>query len=431
MTRLPNTELRLFTRFLYLAGIELILAGAWTLAVALAQGLRTTTVLAIAVMVVGAVCLAAPFFLKSRAALIAGIVSALGGGYGQVGTLAIPVMLSAFLFLRNPGIDLLRVFGPSLTSIWLIGLETLFFFQPSRETRPEQTIASRLPILSILFGYGILLIPSRVSSLLDGFPWNTPLEFITANFLLPFAFFFGRSFLSKRAVTALLALIFFARLTLGLFLPQSGLGVQAYFSEEALSSGKWERTYESFLAPSYSQVMQLPYRSFYLLPIESINRHGFDKGVFWLGIDFNGTISLKEDERLVVLMQGTSERQIELTELQTGDRFEVATAKTADDLEADMFGDLPYIGNAELKGTLLFTSYGNGHFEPVILSPDGSVRSALPQIWLSPSALDYPVTGFQFIQNLAALLFAGVLLFSLFDELSALYWAGLIDSIDH
>ena len=427
MSRLPNTEHRLFARFLYLAGIELILAGAWTLVIALSQQLRTTTLLAVAVMIVGFVCFAAPTFLKKQTV---NIVSVLGSGVGQVAALAIPVLLSAFLFLRTPSIDALKIIGPILVTLWLIGIEALFFFHTPQKTKPEQIATSRLALLSILLGYGILLIPSHVPSLLDGFPWNTPLEFITATLILPFAFFFGRSFLSKKAVTLLFALLLVAKFTLSLFLPQSGLGVHVYFSEEALASDKWERTYASYLDSSFSEVAQLPYRSFLEFPIESINTHGFDKNLFWMTMKFNGVISLNEDERLVIILQGAEQRQIELVEIASGESFEVATAKSVDDLDKGTFSDIPYVGIAELKGSLLFSNYGNGRFEPVILSSDGSVRSAYSQLWLSKSALDFPTYAFGLIQNLIALLFFGCIVFSLWDGIFTLYRSGSIDTVD-
>lgn len=427
MTRLPNTEHRLFARFLYLAGIELILAGAWTLLIALTQNLRTTTLLAVAVMIVGVICLAAPTILKKQ---VTTIVSVLGSGVGQAATLAIPVLLSAFLFLRTPSIDALRIIGTIIACIWLIGVEALFFFQKPEEANPEKNTSTRLAFLALAFAYGILLIPSRVPSLLDGFPWNTPLEFITATLILPFAFFFGRSFLSKKVVTLLLALALVTKFALSFFLPQSGLGVHIYFGEEALVSDKWDRTYESFLAPSYSQVMQLPYRSFNELPIESLNRHGFDKETFWLTLEINGAISLDKNERLIVVVQGTTERQIELVDMATGERFEVATVKSVDELDEDLFNDLPYIKHAELNASLLFVNYGNARFEPLILNSDGSTHFAFSNTWLSTSALDFPVSGFQLILNLIALLLLGIIVFSLFDGVSTLYRTGIIDSVD-
>lgn len=105
----------------------------------------------------------------------------LGSGLGQVAALAIPILLSAFFYLRTPSIDALKIIGPVLVSLWLIGIETLFFFQKPKEAKLEKNISTRFKHITILLGYGILVIPSRVPSLLDGFPWNTPLEFITAN----------------------------------------------------------------------------------------------------------------------------------------------------------------------------------------------------------------------------------------------------------
>ena len=426
MTQLPNTETRLITRFLQLAGVELILAGAWTLFIALSHSLRTTTLLAIAVMTFGVLTFVAPTFLK-RYAITVGFV--LGSKLGQLAALAIPVLLSAFLFLRAPSIDTLQVIGAILACVWLIGIEALFFFHNPKEASPEATL-THLPILALLLGYGILVIPSRVPSLLDGFPWNTPLEFITATLVLPFGFFFGKRILTSKPVTLLLTLLLVVKLGLSFFIPQAGLGVHVYFSEEALASNQWERTYESYLATSYSQVAQLPYRSFHEFPIESINRHDFDKESFWMTLKFSGAITLNEDERLVVLVQGASERQIELVDLATGERFEVATAKSAEDLDAGLFDEIPCVEEAEFTGSLLFTNYGNGRFEPVILKSDGSTRSAFSKIWLSPSAFGFPASGFQFAQNLIAVILLGVLLFSLFNGILTLYQQRTLDAVD-
>lgn len=421
MTRLPNTE----TNFFRIVGMELILAGAWTLFTALSQGLRTTTLLAIAVTVIGLAVLAASLFLKRR---IENLVSVLGGKFGQLAALTIPIILSAFFFLRTPSIEAIKIFGPILACVWMIGIEVLLFFQSPSESKPEKNTSNNLAILSILFGYAILLIPSRVPSLLDGFPWNTSLEFITATLILPFAFFFGRNFLSQKAATVLLSLVLVTKLTLIFFLPQSGLGIHIYFSEEDLASNTWARTYA--LNSSYSEVARLPYRSFLEIPIESINSHGFDKSLFWMTMKFNGVISLNDDERLVIILQGAEQRQIELVELATGEIYEVATAKSVDDLDAGTFSDLPYVGNAELKGSLLFTNYGNGRFEPVILSSDGSVRPAYQQIWLSKSALDFPTGIFQLIQTLIGIFFLGCIVWSLWNGLSASYRFGVIDTLD-
>lgn len=421
MTRLLNTE----TNFFRLVGVELILAGAWTLFVALSQGLRTTTLLALAVMLAGLAVLSAPFLLKSY---IAKLVSVLSGRFSQRAALAIPIILSAFFFLRTPNLETIKIIGPVLACVWLIGIEILFFFQTPSESKPEQNTSNGLAILSILLGYGILLIPSYVPTLLDGFPWNTPLEFVTATLILPFAFFFGRNFLSKKAATVLLILLFAAKLTLSFFLPQSGLGVQVYFSGEELASNTWARTYA--LDSSYSEVARLPYRSFLEFPVEFINSHGFDKNQFWMTMKFKGVISLNDDERLVIILQGAEQRQIELIEFTTGKIYEVATARSVNDLDEGTFSDLPYVGNAELKGSLLFTNYGNGRFEPVILSSDGSVRSAYQQIWLSKSALDFPTGVFQLIQTLIGIFFLGCIVWSLWDGLSASCRFGVIDTLD-
>lgn len=424
MTRSPNTE----TNFFRLTGVELILAGAWTLFIALSQGLRTTTLLAMVVTMAGLAVLSAPFLSKSY---LANLGSVLGGRFGRFASLSIPVLLSVFLFLRAPSIEALKIMGPILACIWLVGIEVLFFFQPPIEAKPEQSPSNNLSILSVLLGYGILLIPSRVFSLFDGAPWNTPLEFITATLILPFAFFFGKKMLSSKSITLLFTLLLIVKLGAFFFSPQAGLGVRVYFSQEALDSGAWQRTYESFPNSEYSQIMRLPYRSFYEFPIESINRHGFDRDSFWMTLEFSGVISLEEDERLIVLVQGASERRIELVDGATGTRLDVSTAKSIEELNADLFHEVPpYVGNAQLTGSLRFTSYGNGRFEPVILRSDGSVQSAFSQLWLSPSAAEFPASRFRLMQDLIALLVLAVVSFSLLAGLFAAFQIGTLDLPD-
>lgn len=427
MTLSPTTEARRFAAFFYLAGLQLILAGAWTLTIALSQNLRTTTLLAVAAIGVGIVCFVLPSFLKNYTV---NIVSVVGGRLGQLGALAVPVLLSAFLFLRNPSGDALKIMGALLTCIWLIGIEVLFFFQTPREEKPQQVTTSRFVLFSILFAYGILLIPSRVPSLLDGFPWNTPLEFITATLILPLAFFFGRNILSQKAVTLLLVLLLVAKLTLSFFLPQSGLGVRIYTSEEARASGKWERTYGSFLESSYSQVMQLPYRAFYTLPIEYINSHGYNRDTFWLAMELTGAIKLEEDERLVFVVQGASERRLEIKNLETGEIINILSVRSAEDLGTNLFGNIPYTRMAELKGSLTFSNYGNARIEPIILHSDGSIRSALPKFRLNSSSLDISVGGYQIMLYLIGILLLGLLVFSLIDGIYRLYKCAVLDALD-
>lgn len=414
-------------RFFQLAGFELTLAGIWTLAIALSQTLRTTTLLALATMIAGMACLIAPAILKNRAPVI---ISVLENRLTRLGALAIPILLSAFLFLRMPNIDSLKIIAAIPVCIWLIGIEVLYFSPIPGKSSRENVASNRYLFFALALGYGILVIPSRVPSIFDGVPWNTSWEFITATMLLPYAFFFGKRFLSKKIVTLLLALLLAAKISLSFFLPQSGLGIRIYLSEQDRASGFFERTYESSLDPSYSQVMQKPYRTFFEFPIESINRHGFDKESFRMTVEINGVISMNEDERLVILLQGAVEREIELVDLSTGEYIPVETTKSVQDLDVDFFTDLPYIGNAVIKGFLVFPNYGNGRFEPVILRSDGSVASALTKISLHPSNPSFPMRGFQLVQNLIALVFFGVIALALLDGIHFSYRTGAISLPD-
>ncbi len=408
-------------KFFYLAGLQFLLAGGWTLAISLLRGLRTTTLFALVVMAVGMFCLFIPAFFKGVASTI---ILLLKGRFGNIGALGIPVLISAFCILRSPGMDALRIMGPILAGLWLTGIEILFFFYTPPETIREISVSDRLAIPIVLFGYGILLVPSRYPSPLDGLPWNTPLEFITAALLLPFVFFLSRGFLSKKGVAVLLAILLVVKVTLSFFLPQFGLGARVYLSDADRASGSFERTYASLLNPSYSQVMQIPYRTFFDFPIEFINHHGFNKEDFWMAVQVNGAVSLAEDERLVIVVQGAVERNIELVNLSTGEHFPIETVKSAADLDEEYFTSLPYAGNAEIKGWLVFPNYGNARFEPVVLRSNGSIIPALPKFRLSATDTGIPVSGFVATQNLIVVMLFAVIVVCLLDGIRFLYRTG-------
>lgn len=433
MIRPPAARPAPLKQFLFLIGVELVIAGVLTFTIATIQNTKTTSLLIIIDLAVGVMFLCMPFFLKYHAEMISKVVTILSSGYGQLGIFVVPMTLSAFLFAKRPGVETLQMISVTMVCLWLIGIEALFFFSKSSqrsETAKGMQTNNFLAFISLLFGYGILLLPSRLPTLLDGVPLNTPLEFVVAMLLLPFIFFFGRNFFSQKVVALLLTCMFIVKLLLSLFLPQTGLGIQVYYSEEALTAGQWERTYQSFLSPSYSEVTQLPYRSFYEFPIEAINHHGFEKENFWMAMKIKGAISMQKDERLVFLIQGTQERQINMLVGATQETIPVITAKSSDDLDSQLFNNIPYVQNAEINGLLFFNVYGNGRFEPVILKPDGSFHSAFTNIWLSPSALEFPFISFQYLLNSISLLLAGVILLGLIHGVVLLYSKKAINSID-
>lgn len=421
------TEPHRSSRFLYLVGFELGIAGGWTFVFALSQHLRTVSLLALAATGIGIICLVLPIFWKDRVAVIA---SSLDGNLGQLGALAVPILISIFFFLRSPGIETLKVIGAVPIAVWLIGVEALFFFRHPHQNTDERRTSFRAAIIPLILGYCILLIPSRISSLLDGFPWNTPLEFITATMLLPFAFFFGGRFLSKKAVTLLLALLLVAKILLAFFFPQAGLGVRAYTSQEKFDSGQWQRSYETFLTPFYTQVTQTPYRSFREFPVEWINFHQFEKDSFWLALKLDGYISLQPDERLVFVIQGAQGKDINLLDLATQNSTSAIIVNSSSDLNAKMFDEIPYAPKIEITGSLTFPKYGQFRFEPLLLSADGSTRSASSEIWLTQDGLDFPAVPFQHVLDGIAILLLVTIMIGIMDGLISLYQAGRINLVD-
>jgi len=425
------TESHRLSRFFTVAGIELLLAGLFTAFQAVSQGFRTTTLLSVFLMIIGGGALLMPFVLRKWITLHSVLIRFLYNRYGIFLSFAIPVGITVFLFTRTPDIESLGVIGAVIVGLWLIGLEILFFFgDETREISQINSPATRLSLVSLILAYGIVFIPSRIPSLLDGFPWNTPLEFITATLLLPCVFFFGRKLLSKKAVTLLLTLLFAAKFILVFFLPQAGLGVWTYTTQEKLDSDQWQRSYETFWTPSYTQVTQTPYRSFREFPVEWINFHQFEKDSFWLALKLDGYISLQPDERLVFVIQGAQSQNINLLNLETQKITSAIVVKSSSDLDAKMFVGIPYAPRVEITGALVFPNYGQFRFEPLILNADGSARSASPEIWLDKNAPDFPIIPFQYALDGIAILLLILLLASMLDGLISLYQTGRINLID-
>jgi hypothetical protein len=413
-------------------GLELLIAGLLTITAAALQHFTTTVAISTLIALIGVVFLLIPRQLKRNPEIASKAIAWLESRYGQIFPLIIPTVLSAFLFILTPQLKTLQTLGILLVCFWIIGVEVLLFYRANNNhsTVDKKDTQTQLAVLNLLLAYGILLTPSKIPSLLDGIPWDTPIEFIFATLLLPFAFLTGRRFLNKKIITIILGLLFIIKLALTFFLPQSGLGVRAYSSEEALQSGNWEKSYGSLLTPSYTQVTQLPYRTFREFPIEWINRNGFDADNFWLALELAGVARLQENERLVFIVEGARQAQLEMIDAESKSAIPIIIVKSANELDARLYREIPYVQKFELRGLLVFQNFGQYRLEPVILYPDGSARSALSRIWTSSNGFDFPLMAFQYALNFIAIALMGIILASLIAGIFVLYRTAQLGAVD-
>jgi hypothetical protein len=419
----------IFLKLIRLASWELIIASLITIGIDITNGLGRVSLLAFGISGLSVTLLIISYKVK-RYDDFAKRASSLNSKRFQL-FLLIPIAISIFLFFRTPSLELLQLLAPLIFCGWLIGLQIIFLFyknedQPLTEKKRINTWA----FLSILFAYGFLILPSKIPTVLDGIPWDVPIDFIFAIFVLPVVFITGCILLNKRIITFFLAFLFFIKLWLFLSLPQTGLGVRAYTSTDSLESGQWQRGYESIILETYTQVTQSPYQNFHEFPIEWINFHTFKKENFWLALEIHGTISLQETERLIFYVQGTTDPHIELLDIDTNAKNLATIVKFTSDINQQLYETIPYINNVEIAGLLIFPNYGQMRLEPLILKSDGSTESAFPRFSLSPSSIEQDLSFYQFFINGISILFIGIILASLINGIFYLLNTHKIKIID-
>ena len=420
----------IFNRFLRLAGVELFLAGAWTLAIATSKNLETTTLLAGGVIAIGVACLVVPFIPRGRDLFVARMDAMLGSRAGRAGAFAVPLLISTFLFFRAPGMDVLQILGALMVCMWLIGIEVVFFFQSPREVVPEKMTPNDWAIPTLVLGYLILLIPSRVPSLLSGIPIDQPVEFITAALALPLTWLINRPFLKRKAVVVSLIALVAVKFILYGVLPQSGLGVGVFQAESAFSIKESRQGYTTWLHPPYTDVMASPYTSIRELPVEWVNdRLGYDFEQFQAWVGVSGYVRIRDEGRLVFVIKGAKSYSGNIINTQN-----LIVVNDYKDLTPILYKELPALKEFQIGVEALFTKFGEARLDPVLLYPDGSYKSLFgnADIWLSKEeSLSREQTAlFETIQNFLALLFVAGLVFSLAQGLMGLINRNRISEAD-
>jgi hypothetical protein len=428
--------------FIYLVSVELLLPGVVTAFLASRQGLEFTLAISALTTLAGLFGLCIPALLQQKSGLEKKATEILSGMPGRIFSFTLILLMTAFFFVLQPPTRVVLVASPLLICIWLIGVEILLLFDSSQESkhnrnaRPFGHKEKMLAIISVFLAYGYLMLPSHIPSWFDGFPWDSPIEFVFAAFLIPLTIAIGWKVFAKRFFVIILVPLFVVKLTILGFLPQSGLGIHAYRSEEAASAHQWDRSYYTFATPGYTQVISRPYYKFREFPVEWTNNHfGFDKNQFWLKLELNGYIHLHEDERLVFAVQGAKQKQGELLDILTQRATSLVFIERIEDADSALYSSIPEAHEVEIQSTILFDNIGRMRMEPILLYPDGSTRSLFesPRVWTSLKGADLSksqVNAFGFIQNALGLLFVGLMLFGLFTATYTACQGGEISLID-
>jgi len=431
-----------FRLFIYLAGAELLLSGVITAFLAVRQGLAVTLVIATLVAFAGLLGIFAPTLLKRRNALEKRALDILKGMIGRSFPFIVILLLTVFFLVVAPDANISIVLSPVLVCVWLIGVEILLLFGSFQAYGNDRDVSffgrkeKKLGILSVLLAYAFLLLPSRVPTWLDGFPWDSPVEFLFAAVILPFTFIIGWRFFAKRFFVFSFLFLLAVKFILFSFLPQAGLGIYAFTNKESASTSKWDRSYYTFLSPNYTQVINRPYYGLREFPIEWINNYfGFDKNHFWLKLELSGYINLQKDERLIFIVQGAKQSQLELLDISTQKTVPLIVVEQIKDADIKLYKSIPESRLVKIQGTLLFDNYGQMRLEPILLYPDGSIKSLFesPRVWTLAQGANYfsnQVYTVVFILTALGVLFSGLIFAGLFTEIQALWKKGEVSLID-
>jgi hypothetical protein len=351
------------------------------------------------------------------------------------------IVLAAVLFVMDPGLNALLGLAPLLLFSWVVGAGLLVALPPAqggsadRGASEAQEPRAMRPIIGIVMGYLIMVVPARLPGLLDGLPWDIPTEFLCAAMLLPLAFVMSRKFLGRSSVLLSLGLILAAKIAIALLLPRAGLGVLSYGGPSGFPSNTWTRTYSTLIAPDYSQIISSPYLSYRQLPIEWVNSPGFDPDAFRTDLQLVGFARLRADERLVFRAQGAKTARIRLIDAATRRSTTALVVEDPAHLTSADFEALPESSRLTIEGHLSFRSFGTVRFEPLLLSPTGAHRSALElgRIWIDASGTDYTpeqTASLRLLVNVLGLILIGIIATALIEGLLARIRFGQLSHLD-
>ena len=276
----------------------------------------------------------------------------------------------------------------------------------NQSAKVGQEIQSHGFWLSILL-VTVIALPIGVTAWFDGLPWAGSIETLVVSVLLPFLMIVGYRFLFLRWSIIFLSVVFALKIVMFAGAPVSGWQVKVYpdmnldevkqnmWREEmyeAVTSGKWVKTYATNWVKNFSAVFQLPWTQKSQFPLDWFLPHGvaqknekeqFDSLHPW--INFEGAVTLPLGSSLVLVTQGVVDGSIEFLGFE-GEQVVVPLAKDYQDARDKAIHGPK--GSGKITGKLQFKGL-EWSFIPVLVGRDGEVSSDLGRsaLWQDASRL--------------------------------------------
>lgn len=423
--------------FFRLIAFELIAAGIISATIATRQNYETVLAISVFIALTGMVFFLSANVSQNKWKVGSKIESFISSRYNRYFLFSPVVFLVGFLFVFEPDEKLTIALAPVFLCVWLVGLEFIWFFPTSW----KNTIASQknrewwFSALSFLLVYGFLAIPAHIPSLLDGIPWNQKNEFVVAVLLIPFVFIINWSFFANRRVMIVLISLLLIKLLTSSFIPQSGLGIRVFTDSGSYAKGIWERSYHTWISPSYTTMMLAPYYSIRELPVEWVNNHfGFNFNDFWMVIEVNGTIHIPDDGRFVLLVRGDAETKLEMIDLDSYIKISPILVSEMDKLDENSYLQIPDTKKFDIKGSILYNRFGEARLEPILVYPDGTIKSAFDSagVWLSnkDTLTQHQSTFFRAILDTLGLILIGLISSGFLTGLADLLGRNQLSTVD-
>jgi hypothetical protein len=189
------------------------------------------------------------------------------------------------------------------------------------------------------------------------------------------------------------------------------------------------------LNPSYSDIMQSPYKSMREFPVEWVNNQfGFDFDQFWLMLEINGTIHIYDEGRFVFVIRGAKQVLFEMTDSSSGTKIPAVFVDDFKTLDSGFYRQLPEYNTFDLRGTVLYTKFGEARLEPVLLYADGSVKPLFENAGVWTSQTEVPSQSmsvfFENLLNALALIFVALISIGIIQGFTDLYYRNELSTAD-
>lgn len=302
----------------------------------------------------------------------------------------------------------------------------------SASDKPKSSVVLLSMIMGYVFLATVLALPTRVTSWFDGLPWTGPFETLVICILLPFLIILGNKFLSLRWPVIFLLLLLFLKVAMYINSPGSGWLVKVFpgmtLDEvkqnqwhkgmyEAVTSGKWVKTYATHWNINASGILQAPWINKKQFPVDWFLPHGvapkneieqFDALNPW--IQFEGAALLPKESSIVIVAQGTVDGTMEAIS-RNGEKIVLPVAKNYQEASG-LAAQAPKGGGWSINVKLQFKG-PDWSFIPVLINIDGTVNSDLGRVvlWQDRTALSISSAAILIYKYLSWVIDIGICLF--------------------